>query len=102
MFRIWLCLIALLVASIGGSGFVSAGAPGSICAQSCPDDDERGECAPDCTDCSCCSHVPPVVLSLSPSLEQDLPPSPSISHEEQEPPSLEVGEILHVPIVALA
>lgn len=102
MLRTWLCIIALLFASVGGSGFLPAVATGDVCTQSCQDDNERGQCAPDCTDCLCCSHARPVMLACPVTLLLSLPGPVPIEHEEQAPPSVDVGDILHVPILALA
>jgi hypothetical protein len=101
MFRTWLCL-ALLFASVGGTGSLPTVASGDGCAQNCQDDDERGQCAPDCADCLCCAHARPVMLARSATLLQSLPGSVPIEHEEQTPPFVDAGDILHVPILALA
>lgn len=102
MFRIWLCLIALLFAPTGGFGFMPAVSSGVACVQSCPDDDEQGQCAPDCVDCTCCSHVRPVALSRAHSVIPS-PAAPHLTeHDERQPPSADLGDILHVPIVPLA
>lgn len=102
MFRIWLCLIALLFAPTGGLGFMPAVSSSEVCVQSCPDDDEQGQCAPDCVDCACCAHVRPVVLTRShPALPRPAE-GDAIEHDERTPLSVDAGDILHVPIVRLA
>jgi hypothetical protein len=100
--RIWLCLYALLFAPVGGFGFTPAVSSGGVCMQICPDDDEQGQCAPDCTDCACCSHVQQVVLACSHTLMPSIAEPAPIEHEEQQPPSADVGDILHVPRAHLA
>lgn len=99
--RLWLCLSLLLFAPIRG-GFLPS-IEGDVCTQSCPDDDANGKCAPDCADCACCGHVRTVALPLS-GLSSPAPvPRPRlVAHEEDEPPSADVGDILHVPRAALA
>jgi hypothetical protein len=100
--RLWLCLLLVLFASVGGSGFRLAAATGAACTQSCPDDDERGQCAPDCADCSCCVHARPVMLAPSAVLLLGCSGPMLIEHEEQAPPAVDMGDILHVPRLALA
>jgi hypothetical protein len=102
MFRTWLCIIALLFASVGGTGSLPGLASGDVCTQNCQDDDERGQCAPDCDDCLCCSHARPAMLARAAILPPSLPDPVLIEHEEPEPLSVDVGDILHVPIAALA
>ncbi len=102
MLRLWLFLSLLLSTPVGG-GLLSPASSGDVCTQSCRDDDERGQCAPDCTDCVCCSHARPVVVAPTPATVPMAPrPPPAAEHEEDEPPSVDVGDILHVPIVPLA
>jgi hypothetical protein len=100
--RIWLCVIALLFASVGGSGFPLAAATNDECVQGCPDDDERGQCASDCADCLCCVHARTVMLAPSAVLLPSRSGPVLIEHEEQTPPAVDMGDILHVPILALA
>ena len=96
-------LLSLLLCTPAGSGLLSAASPGDVCMQSCPDDDEHGQCAPDCTDCVCCAHVRRVIVAPVLSTVPLAPRSPPVArHEEDEPASADVGDILHVPIVALA
>ncbi|MDY7229139.1 hypothetical protein [Hyalangium rubrum] len=102
MLRIWLCLFTLLFAPVGGFGFMPAVSSGGVCMQSCPDDDEQGQCALDCTDCTCCSHVRPVVLARTNTVIPSPPEPDSTEHDEQQPPSADAGDILHVPIAHLA
>jgi hypothetical protein len=99
--RLWLYLLLVLFAFVGGSGFPLAAAIGEACAQSCPDDDERGQCAPDCADCSCCVHTRTVMLAPPAVLLPSRSGPVLIEHEEQAPPAVDVGDILHVPILAL-
>ncbi|WP_257455255.1 hypothetical protein [Archangium lipolyticum] len=101
MLRIWFFLSLLLFAPVGG-GLVPPASPGVVCTQRCEDDDERGQCAPDCLDCTCCSHLRQVVLTPTLSSLPRAPRPPPVEHEEDEPTSVEVGDILHIPIVALA
>lgn len=61
------------------------------CAQPCPDDDEKGQCAPDCADCTCCGHV---VHSLTPlpasdglTLETELREHPALPQAPEDPDS---------------
>lgn len=103
VFRTWLCILALLFAPASGFGFMPAVSSGDACVQSCPDDDARGQCAPDCQDCACCAHVHPVVvLARAHVVVQWSAGAPRIAHDERQPPSADVGDILHVPIVPLA
>ena len=102
MLRLWLFLSLLLFAPVGG-GLSAPASSGDVCVQNCQDDDERGQCAPDCNDCVCCSHARQVVaVPASSTVQWDSRPAPIAEHEEDEPPSAEVGDILHVPIAPLA
>jgi hypothetical protein len=102
VFRLWLCLLLVLFASVGGSGFPLAAATGDACVQSCPDDDERGQCAPDCTDCLCCAHGRTVMLARADALLPSGSAPSRIEHEEQAPPAVDASDILHVPRLILA
>ncbi|MFP2928398.1 hypothetical protein ACLESO_25030 [Pyxidicoccus sp. 3LG] len=104
MLRLWLCLSLLLFApGFGGLLPTVAGAAVEVCSQDCPDDDDRGQCAPDCADCTCCGHVRSVAAPIPvPSLVPRADRPPLFAREEQEPPSADVGDILHVPIAVLA
>ena len=46
-------LAALLMLQVGGS----AASLRVECTQSCPDDDEHGDCPPGCEDCACCGSA---------------------------------------------
>lgn len=75
--------------------------PGA-CSQSCPDDDSQGQCAPDCTDCACCTHLrsPVLVVELKlsvPLMGAVIPERPLLVPQSPEP-----GDILHVPKTLLA
>ncbi|XXF77132.1 hypothetical protein P2318_29370 [Myxococcaceae bacterium GXIMD 01537] len=101
MLRLWLCLFLVLLAPTGGG--VLPAVSGEVCVENCADDDPRGQCAQDCTDCTCCSHVR-TVTALAPTSTR-LPSNLSsslIEHEEKEPPSADVRDILHVPRAPLA
>ncbi|WNG38879.1 hypothetical protein F0U61_38345 [Archangium violaceum] len=102
MLRFWFVLSLLLFAPVGG-GLLLPASMGEVCEQRCPDDDERGQCAPDCIDCTCCSHVRLAVVAPTASAVPLAPWSPlPIEHEEDEPSSVKVGDIQHVPIASLA
>jgi hypothetical protein len=102
--RIWLFLSLLLFApGVGGLLPTLAGGAGEVCTQQCADDDEQGHCAPDCVDCTCCAHVRSVAAPVPmPSLTPCADRPSRFAHEEVEPPSADVGDILHVPIAVLA
>ncbi|QSQ20270.1 hypothetical protein JY651_34110 [Pyxidicoccus parkwayensis] len=104
MLRIWFCLYLLLFApSVGGMLPSLPGTQEEVCSQRCADDDERGQCAPDCADCTCCGHVRSVAApELMPSLGVDVERPPRFAYDEAMPPSVDVGDIQHVPIAALA
>lgn len=104
MLRIWLCLCLLLFApSEGGFSPSLAGTASEVCSQRCADDDERGQCAPDCADCTCCGHVRSVAAPAAvPSLLSHVEGTHRFAYDETVPPSAEPGDILHVPIAALA
>lgn len=100
--RIWLCVIALLCASVSGSGFVPVPSSGEACSQNCPDDDSRGQCSPDCADCTCCAHPRPVALIRTSWIRVSPLGTLLPFEEEQEPLSVYTGDILHVPRISLA
>lgn len=64
-------LLALLVAIFvaGQASGASAFLGGQECAESCPDDDAEGNCAPFCDDCVCCPHprsvAPPGAVQIA-------------------------------------
>jgi hypothetical protein len=95
--RLWLFIGFLLLTP--GVGGVLPLVQGDVCEQGCPDDDAWGQCAPDCADCTCCSHVRSVVLVPSATVLLSLPRPTFFAQEEDEPASADVGDILHVPIV---
>jgi hypothetical protein len=99
--RICFFLALLLFAPMGGGLWPPAGSA-VVCTQRCQDDDEHGQCAPDCLDCTCCSHLRQVVLAPTLAGVPKAPRLPPVEHEEDEPSSVEVGDILHIPIVPLA
>ena len=100
--RFWLFLSILLFAPVGG-GLLPPISSGEVCVQRCQDDDEQGQCAPDCIDCTCCSHVRLVVVAPTVSTVPMAPWSPlTVEHDEDEPSSVKVGDIQHVPIAPLA
>ncbi|MBN1205547.1 MAG: hypothetical protein JXB05_11565 [Myxococcaceae bacterium] len=96
MLRTWLC-IGFLFLTPGGGGLLPL-VQGDVCEQGCPDDDARGQCAPDCADCTCCSHVRSVVLAPSAIVLLSLPRPSFFGQEDDEPASADLGDILHVPI----
>ncbi|XXX82364.1 hypothetical protein WMF30_26775 [Sorangium sp. So ce134] len=70
------------------------------CGESCPDDDDHGDCpCPlDCSSGCCAARVPAV--PPSPSVPVLLAPSPAellLLVAERAPPSPEAREVLHVP-----
>ncbi len=86
----------ILVVVLVQTGVMSAGA--ATCFESCPDDDDAGQCAPFC-DCPTCGHpsfrsslVTPVELPM-------IPPSVCLAGASPVVPVLApaVAEILHVP-----
>jgi hypothetical protein len=74
------------------------------CAVVCPEDDEGGQCPPDCTDCVCCTHAAPLALPAAtpPGLSWPVLHGASPGRESTPPPDVEPGDILHVPIRSLA
>lgn len=100
MLRVLLCLILVLFAPAGGGFFPAVSA--EVCAESCEDDDAQGHCAPDCSDCTCCTHGRTFAV-LAPATSEPRPPgAPRFDHDEAWPASADVGDILHVPIGLLA
>lgn len=73
----------------------------AACTQPCPDDDSKGQCAPDCSDCACCPHLRVMaVASGKPFLPRQAQKIPE--RKQMAPPSPEPGDILHVPKTLLA
>ncbi|NVJ08958.1 hypothetical protein HUW63_27450 [Myxococcus sp. AM001] len=104
MLRIWLLVCLFLFApGLGGLMPTLTGAVGEVCTQRCPDDDDQGQCAPDCIDCTCCGHVRSVAAQAPQPPFVLLVPRPlRVAYEKSEPLSADVGDILHVPIAPLA
>jgi hypothetical protein len=73
-----------------------------VCAQSCPDDDFGGNCAPDCADCMCCPHLRVIATAAESKFQLPSGPSRAPEWDVWEPLSPDPGEILHVPKVHLA
>lgn len=95
MLRVLLAIgLAMWVALTAGAVTSFASAP---CAAHCDDDDEQGNCAPDCVDCACCPHLrlsfTVVELKFTTPAADEPVPETSVS----EPPSPEPGDVLHVP-----
>jgi hypothetical protein len=72
-----------------------------VCVQNCADDDAQGDCAADCSDCSCCAHqrtpfaaVLPRVFATAAAAR--IPPGVQLPPAAPEP-----GDILHVPKTSL-
>lgn len=99
MIRLWLCLGLVLFAPGGG---VLSAPQAEVCSQRCADDDEQGQCAPDCADCACCSHVRPLALAVAVGLVWVKTDTGLVEWTPVLPPTAEPGEILHVPIAHLA
>jgi len=100
MFRIVLAVglaSYVALASGGGTSFANA-----ACSEPCPDDDENGQCPPECSDCTCCLHLPLslIVAELKTQLSSGSDRAPE--QQQAEPESPEPGDILHVPLTALA
>lgn len=105
MLRFWLILCLLVLAPLGG-GLAHALGPAAAetCLTGCSDDDARGQCAPTCADCVCCTHVRPLAVAAVPlpGLVSALLRGPRISLDTYEPSSADADDILHVPIAPLA
>src|SRR5262245_33935373 len=90
--------LATLLAVLGqGTGYFSLAARDTACAQSCPDDDEDGQCPSDCACCSCCPHHPPLVVGAAVRSEVRLVASVEFVERHSEPPTTVPRDILHVP-----
>ncbi|WXH28560.1 hypothetical protein WA016_02505 [Myxococcus stipitatus] len=102
--RVWLCLCLLLFAPMeGGLGLALFDSVDTVCEQGCPDDDERGQCAPDCADCTCCGHVRAVAAPTAhPLLWLESYRPELAAQDEDTPASADLDGILHVPRVHLA
>lgn len=87
----------------GFLALANSGLSSGLCEDACPDDDEQGQCAPDCTDCVCCSHAPQPV-QLADGVESTVIPGGAVQVEwmDRALPWVEPREILHVPIVGSA
>ena len=54
-------LVALLLLVLSGMSQGAFGAGSARCEETCPDDDDEGQCPPGCADCSCCVRAPVLV-----------------------------------------
>ncbi len=94
-------VVCLMLLSFGASGVLPSAAADDVrCEQTCPDDDEKGQCAPDCDDCICCAHLRPVAVIQAPGSVSVPLADALVVHAEHPPASPYLGEILHVPIAA--
>lgn len=97
-----------LLATIGFACFLALAIQGDRlvdqwCEQSCPDDDADGQCAPDCVDCTCCSHLPnPVSFQEASRPVWEGLKQATVEWSDRVLPMVEPQEILHVPIAVLA
>ncbi len=93
-FRVLLCLLFLAPVV---SGELGALADRQGCETSCPDDDERGQCAPDCSDCTCCTHLRSIALVGAAEPVPVLDAGPNIEAVVRPPRSPDLRAIRHVP-----
>ena len=91
-----LSLIAGMVLGVQGAHAFAAG--GEDCVQSCDDDGPDGRCPPDCGDCVCCAHQPPIAAQtfvLAP------PPADHLQmiggDADRQPASADPREVQHIP-----
>lgn len=83
----------------GGAGTV---VEAKFCTESCPDDDSDGQCAPMCSDCTCCAHPPLMTIASEMKLSLTMTGSNSPELKLTLPLSPEPDDILHVPKTQLA
>jgi hypothetical protein len=99
-------LRALLVAVVLGLSFQTSGLAAlfgdGACTEHCPTDESGGECAPNCSFCSCCSTPKTVLSRLTPASPIPLIDCVSWPASGQQPAAPDPRAILHVPKLALA
>ncbi|MEK6606119.1 MAG: hypothetical protein AABZ30_00490 [Myxococcota bacterium] len=69
----------------------------TVCQESCPDDDARGNCAPNCSDCACCGHLLAAALPAQPRVLASAPSVARVWRTERVLPIAELPAIEHVP-----
>jgi hypothetical protein len=85
---------ALFLGQVTG---VSSGGDAGRCVERCSDDDEKGNCAPDCADCACCSR-PTSIGGVAPQVGVAINQVQIVFWADvQTPSSPEPGDIFHVP-----
>jgi hypothetical protein len=72
------------------------------CRERCADDNDDGQCAPGCHDCTCCSGVRVVTPREQVAAVPDVPGRPLRLRPAAIPSSVEPREILHVPKLLVA
>lgn len=89
-------LLVLLLA-IGLGRLIVPVSVATSCFEQCEDDNDDGDCAPGCDDCSCCARVSIVTpdLAVSPAVALVLRATPASS--TLLPPSADSRQLLDVP-----
>ena len=89
---------ALLLLVLSGFSSATLGATRARCEQTCPDDDEQGQCPPGCMDCTCCVRTTALVRtdSISFIVYSVEAPSPFVNADLL-PPQPDLREVEHVP-----
>jgi hypothetical protein len=85
----------LLLGPASGASLLARTA--GICVETCPDDDEQGQCAPGCDDCSCCNHVRTAALKPAGILLETVDTERCLARSTPAPPPVDVRGIRHVP-----
>lgn len=100
MTRFVTCFALAFQLALASGGIAWADAEG--CAEECPDDDAKGECAPGCDDCTCCPHIRALKVEAE-FKERSAQSAVKVrSVLKSAPASPEPKEILHVPKARLA
>ena len=88
-------LAGLVLGVQGARAFTSVG---DDCVQGCADDAPDGTCPPNCNDCVCCAHQPPIAaetFTLGPPVIQ--PGQRLLGVSDELPANPDPREVKHVP-----
>ena len=99
--RLFVLLTLLLLGTAHGAELVGLGE--ERCTEQCADDDEQGQCAPECQDCTCCAHHAASVLAVPSGSPLPAP----VARQRTEAPTAQpqaahARKIPHIPRPALA
>ena len=90
-------LVALLLLVLSSFSTVTQGATRGRCEETCPDDDDQGQCPPGCMDCTCCLRTTALVRTDAISFVVFSVEAPPFVNADVFPVQPELRKVDHVP-----